>query len=169
MNVLEAVINEINRTDKGVDPSHVEVQREVRDDDDIIVAVRFQSKANSRRQVNAQAMPYNGVYRLVSADTGWSARGSFVIAQGSSTARSSVWSSFGGFGEGSRSVLAGWVADTRGVSVRVTDSSGKSIEAGVANGVAILSWYPQDLTSVHSTELIDSSGQVIASDVSLRA
>ena len=110
---------------------------------------------------------YQGLYALRPTEFRWHLAGSSIGARGASSGRSQVWSRMGGFtSTGFGSVRGGWVADADGRLVRVLDDSGRTLDAPVESGVALLSWPEDDFGALARTELLDSDGRLLAADVS---
>lgn len=149
-----------------ISASSVRVVHELEDRGRWIVAAEFDGygplTATPRKR---RTTTYQGLYALRPTEFRWHLAGSSIGARGASIGRSTVWSRMGGFtSTGFGSVRGGWVADHRGRVVRLLDDDGRTLEAPVENGVALLSWPEDDFGALARTELLDADGQVLAAD-----
>ena len=99
------------------------------------------------------------------ADETWRPSGAFM-GSARPTGDLDVWMTWGGWGGDSReyTVLGGWVADPAAVAARATDAmTGRTLEEGVENGVAIFMYAGDFGTRYARLELLDAVGQVLRS------
>lgn len=144
-----------------VAPDSVVIDYELPSSDGWVVAAEFDGHGpRDRSAITRRTRRYQGLYALSASGDTWTIGANSVGGAGAATQRSQVWSRWGGFGE----VRGGWVADPRGVQVRLTDRDARTVTGDVTNGVAILTWAPDGFGEVAMTELVDAAGHVIARD-----
>jgi len=149
-----------------ISASSIRVVHEIEDRGRWIVAAEFDgygplAAAPGKRRTTT----YQGLYALRPTEFRWHLAGSSIGARGASVGRSTVWSRMGGFtSTGFGSVRGGWVTDAQGRVVRLMDDSGRTLDAPVENGVALLSWPEDDFGALVRTELLDANARLLATD-----